>query len=95
MAYPFKREPENKEDDKALQKIIDYKGTFETPAGQRVLNDLEVYCKFYQFTKLPVGKDGHTDVHEVVFQAGQRRIVARIKHIMNCDPSEKKGIKNG
>ena len=82
------------ENETARSLLLDYKQTFESEYGKRVLADLEKSVSFYDFGLLPKGSDNHTDVFQVVFSAGQRYTVARIKHQLNTDPDEVKGIQN-
>jgi hypothetical protein len=66
-------------EEKQEQLIRDYAETFGSIQGQRVLRDLEVQSGYRLYSKLPEGKDGHVDVNKVIFQEGQKRIMARIE----------------
>ena len=79
------------EDDKK-QLIIDYKQTFEPPAGQRVLADLKKRSKVL-LALIPLDKNGRLDSHMMVYQNGRRSNVLHIYAQLEKDPYEVKQTK--
>lgn len=65
----------------------DYKKTFETEEGKRVLKDLEKICLFKTTT---FDKDALT----MAFQEGLRAVYLHINTIMNMDIEELERISN-
>jgi hypothetical protein len=65
-----------------LAKVLDYKRTFSSQAGTRVLHDLmhAHYMLGPTFTK--------TDPNEVAFREGQRNVVLRILTLLDHDPEK-------
>jgi len=80
--------------DEAQQNIIDYRQTFETVQGKRVLSHLKKLCQYNTTISPPVGNDGHTDVYRVMYKEGQRCVITNIERMLNKDLGEKKGIKH-
>jgi SOS response regulatory protein OraA/RecX len=62
-------------------KLADYKRTFSSEQGMRVLNDLVAsnYLGESTFSK---------DLHEMAFKEGQRKVVLRILGILGTDPEK-------
>ena len=67
--------------------IQDIQMTFGTPHGERVLARLKKLAG-YDAAKVPIGNDGHLDVHELVRNEGQRSVVVHIVRQMNIDLSK-------
>lgn len=76
------------------QMVINYKQCFSSEYGKRVLEDLRNNVGFDLYSLPKIGTDGHVDPLMEMFKQGQRRVIARILHLMNCDPNEEKGISN-
>ncbi len=66
------------------QKLIDYRITFGSESGARVLKDLEDFCGLYH----PCFADGHPDL--TAFMLGSRNVALRIKKFLDMDPEQKK-----
>ena len=65
----------NEKDIKQL--VIDYKKTFGSESGQRVLDDLERRCSFHHTTHVK------GDSHESAFLEGSRSVVLFVKNMLN------------
>ena len=59
------------------QLVIDYKTTFGSESGQRVLEDLKKRCSF-ETTSFVQG-----DSHDSAFREGQRAVVLFINNMLN------------
>ena len=81
------------ENDEARQLIIDYKQTFLSPHGKRVLDHMKA-CSKYNIAHVPLDSLGRIDVHEVVRNLGLRSSIVNIETMLNTDPDETKGIQN-
>ena len=66
------------------QLLIDYRVTFNSETGQRVLKDLEEFCGYNQ----PCFYRGEHDM--TAFSLGQRNVILRIKSFLQKDPEEKR-----
>lgn len=66
---------------KALAKVVDYKRTFNTQHGARVLYDL--MDQHYMMKPMDVG---NPQVH--AFQEGQRAVVLRLLTLLKIDPMQ-------
>ena len=66
-------------EDVAKQLIMDYKATFSTEPGLRVLDDLRRYCFFNATTYAP-------ESHVMVFREGSRDVVLRIDALIAAKP---------
>jgi len=64
---------------KQVTRIIDYKTTFNTGAGKRVLNDLFKTCGM-----LTTSFD--ENLHTMAFKEGQRNVVLHILNKLKMDP---------
>ena len=78
---------ENDNVEKLKGRRTDYKKTFETEEGKRVLKDLEKVC-MYRFTTFD--KDSLT----MAFQEGLRAVYLHITTIMDMDIEELERISN-
>jgi hypothetical protein len=58
---------------------INYKQTFETDDGKKVLSDLEKRCHFYHTTNIK------GDSHESAYMEGQRSVLLFIKQLLQND----------
>lgn len=65
-----------------LAKVIDYKRTFATQSGQKVLHDL---IKAH-FILQPTYSREHRE--DVIFKEGQRNVLLRILTILDQDPEK-------
>ena len=81
------------EDDKARQLVIDYKQTFGTRYGKRVLEHLKLMANF-NVAVVPNDHNGKIDALEIMRQEGMRSVIIGIETMLNTDPSEEKGIQN-
>ena len=81
------------ENDEARQLVIDYKQTYGTPHGKRVLDHMKA-CACFNIAKVPIDNLGRIDAYEVVRNLGLRSSIVNIEMILNTDPDEKKGIQN-
>jgi hypothetical protein len=61
----------------------DYKQTFKSETGEKVLTDLENRCGYNVTTHIK------GDSHESAFLEGQRSVVLFIKNMLNKTPEEK------
>jgi len=59
-----------------VQRIIDYASVFETPSGERVLEDLKRFCYWYRTTLVP-GQPDESSANE-----GMRRVVVQIERMI-------------
>jgi hypothetical protein len=80
--------------DEKKQLIGDYRNTFGSEEGKRVLANLKSGAR-YNVAMVPKGHDGHIDIHEMMRQEGKRSMIIHIETMLNKDPYEKKGIKHG
>jgi len=69
------------------QLIIDYKQTFQSPQGERVLNNLKELAK-YRVSYWPNGMDGHTDIYEVCREEGKRAVINHILIMLEKNPDK-------
>ncbi len=67
------------------QVIIDYKSTFNTEHGQRVLERMKRKAKFHTGNK-PKLADGNIAVNELIWLAAQRSVIIDIINTMNKEP---------
>ena len=65
------------------QLLIDYRVTFNSESGQRVLKDLEDFSGYNH----PCFYRGESDM--TVFTLGQRNVVLRVKSFLDIDPEQK------
>jgi hypothetical protein len=64
--------------------VRDYQLTFETPEGQRVLNDLRRFCPTFMN---PIGTGKGVDVNILLVQEGQNNVLKHIYRQMRKDPN--------
>lgn len=76
------------DEEKRIQLINDYKGTFGTPEGLRVLADLAIRCRFKDVL-LPTGGDGHIDPYQVVGYSAMRILYVGILKMVEADLMKK------
>jgi hypothetical protein len=67
------------------QLIIDYKKTFSTDSGKRVLADMRKKCPFLCET---LAKGGVIDKDRLLFVEGQRSVVWYIYRMLHRDPNQ-------
>ncbi len=77
------------DEEKTIQLVMDYKRTFETLEGKRVLANLRKISRF-DLSVIPTGNDGHTDIYEVMRNEGQRSVVLHILKKIETDLSKPK-----
>lgn len=63
-----------------------YQDLFNSPAGDKVLADLAIFCKLYEPTYQP------GDSHSTAYHEGMRRVYLRIHSYLNRDEKEIKKI---
>jgi hypothetical protein len=66
------------------QLVIQYKLTFESENGKKVLEDLEKRCSYHTTTHIK------GDSHESAFLEGTRSVILFIKNMLNKKPMEEK-----
>lgn len=71
------------------QLVTDYKGTFGTDEGKRVLAHLRMRCGYDDIT-LPTDNDGRIDVSLVLANQGRRAVFVEIMKHVDKDVSEQK-----
>ena len=81
------------EDEKAQQLVIDYKQTFMSEHGQRVLAHIKKLAKF-NMAYLPTDTVGRIDPMEVMRYEGSRCVIIHIETMLNKEPGESKGIQD-
>jgi hypothetical protein len=69
------------------QLVIDYKQTFETPQGKRVLEHIKKLARFNS-SYWPVGTDSHTDIYQVCREDGKRAVINHIDIMLTRNPDE-------
>lgn len=79
-------------EDEKKQLIIDYKQTFEAPAGKRVLEDLKKRSNVL-FAPIPFDKENRLDPYLMVYQNGKRSVMIHIYAQLKKDPYEVKQVK--
>ena len=62
--------------DEIKQLVMDYQGTFGTPEGKRVLEDLEKQCYANALTFVPGSPDG------TAFNEGKRYVILHIQRLV-------------
>jgi hypothetical protein len=80
-------------DDEARQLVIDYKRTYGTKAGKRVLSHMKAIAKF-NIAFVPLDNIGRIDTSEIMRQEGARSVIIHIESMLNTDPNEEKGMQN-
>lgn len=81
------------EDQKAQQLARDYKETYGTPGGKRVLDHMKILTKF-NIATVPNDHTGRIDPYEVMRQEGMRSVIIHIETMLKKKPDEVKGIQN-
>ena len=66
------------------QLVIDYRRTFETPEGKRVLADLRKRCPLLT---APLATASGVEVHSLLVQEGQNNILKHIYRMLSRDPN--------
>ena len=66
------------------QLLIDYRVTFNSETGKKVMKDLEAFCQFNQ----PCFVRGEAD--STAFSLGMRNVFLRIKKFVEADLTEEK-----
>lgn len=66
------------------QLVIDYQKVFNTPEGQRVLDDLRHRCPFLTDS---IATSGGIDVHKLLYFEGQRSVLLHIYKQLHRDPN--------
>ena len=80
---------EQKREDAAEQLIRDYKYTFGSPDGKRVLEDLKRLAN-YDLVLVPLDNNGRIDSHQVMRNEGNREVVVHILRKIKVDLSKPK-----
>ena len=70
------------------QLILDFKGTFATEEGQRVLDELSYECHENELTYI------RNDPNATAFNEGKRFVILHIRSRMATDPNNKKLMKD-
>ena len=81
------------EDQQAQQLARDYKETFGTPGGKRVLDHMKILTKF-NIAAVPNDFTGRIDSYEVMRQEGMRSVIIHVEMMLRKKPDETKGIQN-
>jgi len=76
-------------DQEAKQLIMDYRFTFGSDEGKRVLADIERLAKF-NLSIVPLDQQGRIDPMAVMRNEGQRSVLVHIYRKLKQDPNEKK-----
>ena len=71
----------------------DYKETFNSVHGKRVLDNL-MSLAHYNVAFVPKGLDGHVDAYEMCREEGKRSVIVHIERMLNKNPW-KEGVTNG
>ena len=74
--------PEEKIQQARQQMLIDYRTTFNSETGARVLKDLEEFCGYNH----PCFSEGQPDL--TTFMLGYRNVFLRIKKFLELDPEK-------
>tara|TARA_X000001316_G_C914299_1_gene28937 strand:- start:363 stop:605 length:243 start_codon:yes stop_codon:yes gene_type:complete len=77
MADEQQNPNQEEQQEKINQLVTDYKTTFGTENGQRVLNDLQNRCHLFSTTNVK------GDAHESAFNEGQRAAILFIISMIN------------
>jgi len=72
------------DEERRTQLVMDYKMTFGSLEGKRVLADLSKLCGL-NFVLTPVGNDGHTDPYDVMRNEGKRTVAIHINRMVETD----------
>lgn len=86
---------EEKREVDAEQLIRDYKYTFGSPDGKRVLEDLKRLAN-YDLVLVPLDNNGRIDSHQVMRNEGNREVVVHILRKIKTDlgkPKQTEAIK--
>ena len=81
------------EDEQAQQLVMDYKETFLSEHGKKVLVHMKKLARFNVAT-VPNDFTGRIDPLEVMRQEGMRNVIIHIETMLNKKPGESKGIQN-
>jgi hypothetical protein len=66
------------------QLVKDYKETFGSAFGKRVLENLKK-CGHFNSGYVPKGTNGHTDIYELCREEGKRAMIIHIERHLNAD----------
>lgn len=77
------------EEEKKEQLIRDYKFTFGSPEGKRVLENLRKLAN-YDLSIVPTDNNGQVDIYQVMKNEGQRAVVIHILRKISTDLGEPK-----
>jgi len=75
---------EKKREEDVWQEIKDFKETFESPEGKRVVERLKRLSN-YDYVLVPVDNNGRIDVNQVMFNEGQRSVMVHILRKLKTD----------
>jgi hypothetical protein len=75
----------NRTTDEENQEIIDYRSTFLTDHGKRVLDRMKRKAKFHTGHK-PKKLDGDISTNELLWQAAQRSVIIDIENTLKKEP---------
>ena len=67
------------------QLVKDYKETFGSAFGKRVLDNLKALAHYDGFFWPRSEKNGHTDIYDVCREAGKRAMISHIERQVNTD----------
>ena len=77
------------------QLVSDYKNTFGSPEGERVLGDLKRLANI-DFSIIPLNGNGQIDINQVMVNEGQRAVVIHILRKISVDldkPKQTEAVK--
>ena len=80
------------EEEKKEQLIRDYKNTFGSPEGERVLGDLRRHANI-DLSIVPTDNNGQIDIYQVMKNEGQRAVVIHILRRIRTDLDKPKQTK--
>ena len=81
------------EDEKSQQLVIDFKQTFNSERGKKVLEYIKRRTKFNQAPR-PCDNLGRIDPFEVMYLEGRRSVIIEIETMLAKEPGESKGIQD-
>ena len=88
-------EDEEKREAEKEQLTRDYKFTFGSPDGKRVVKDLKSLAN-YDLVLVPLDNNGKIDSHQVMFNEGRRSVIVHILRKIKVDlgkPKQTEAVK--
>lgn len=78
---------------RALRKRSFYRATFNSPAGEHVLADLQRFCRANRTTITVSQQSGMIDTHAMAVAEGRREVWLRIQNHLNLDEAKLRTLK--